>query len=143
MTTTIRAFLGLRHRSGLLESSDFLTVIVSGVIAWTAYSHMPGVKMVFWPDYAITVAISAPLGVFIFRIFGCYSRRVRTLSWQAQARTIALGLMCFGAALLYAGYYTRRSEIYSRGWMTVWFLLLIAMTLGVRALYGWIDRKKS
>jgi polysaccharide biosynthesis protein PslA len=116
-----------------------MSVIISGIFAWSVYSTLPGVSIVLWPDYAVALGVSAPLAVFIFRAAGSYSPLARRSSWQAQARIAVFGLLCFGAILLCLVFYTKMSEIYSRGWVTAWFGFLAAMTLGVRALYSWID----
>jgi Undecaprenyl-phosphate glucose phosphotransferase len=139
----LRVLFGKRYRGEILEVSDFLNVVATGIIAWAFYQVVFGIDMAFWPNYAAATAISAPLAVFILRLFGCYGSRLRTQPWQTQAGTIFMGLLCFGATLLFAAYYTKVSQLYSRGWATIWLSLIATTTVGVRIFYGWLDRRKS
>jgi Undecaprenyl-phosphate glucose phosphotransferase len=139
----LRVLIGQRYRGFILEASDFINVIATGITAWAIYSMVPGVELVFWPDYAFAVSLSAPLAAFIFRLVGCYGTRLRAQSWRTQAGTIVMGLLCFGAALLCAAYYAKVSNSYSRAWATVWFFLLATTTVGVRIFFSYLDRQKS
>jgi Undecaprenyl-phosphate glucose phosphotransferase len=139
----LRVLIGRQYRQGTLEASDFLSVVAAGILAWITYQLVSGLEIAFWPNYAIATAISAPLAVFILRLSGCYGSRLLTQPWQTQAGTIVVGLLCFGATLLSAAYYTKVSDMYSRGWVTIWLSLIATTTVGVRIFYGWLDGRKS
>ncbi len=99
---------------------DFVIIVLMAFVAeWTYIAaYLDGAQQD--GAYLTAGAISGIITVMALRNQGVYSFESLS-SFRGQSRRILLGLGISALVLLSAGYLLKVSELFSRGWMLIWF----------------------
>jgi Undecaprenyl-phosphate glucose phosphotransferase len=117
----------------VVGASDFCLILAAAALAFAAYSGVLDGTLAEPGHHVLSSFLAATLFVGMFERLGGYSlKHVSRLDWQLTR--IVMTWLFAVAVLLFIGFVSKTSEIYSRGWALAWIvttpvLLLIGRSL--------------
>lgn len=123
----------------VVQVLDFLAVVLAGGIAFAVYLIVIVGDWDAYDRYGLTVLLAAMVFVAALRRGGTYTiSRLSRFGWQTSRAVLVWGVTL--GLLSTISFFAKIADLYSRGWVLTWALLVISelvlLRAGLRSLMG-------